>query len=86
MAGGRLVGVAEAGTVMSRAVAVYRMNPAEDKIIFGDELAGGMWALADNPEIREPDGDSEDERIRQPRFPFAIGPRPRVDEPCRPRA
>jgi len=42
MAGGRLVGVAEAGTVMSRAVVVYRMNPAEDKIIFGDELAGGM--------------------------------------------
>ena len=50
------------------AVAVYRMNPAEDKIVFGDGLADGMWVLAESTIMRQPHGGSEDDRIRQQRF------------------
>ena len=49
-------------------IPVYRMNPAEDRIIFGDELADGMWVLCEDWILRTPHGDTEDERIRQQRF------------------
>lgn len=52
---------------MSATVAAYLMNPAEDVIVFGDELAEGMWVLpATLP--RRPYGDDEDSRIRSQRF------------------
>ena len=48
-------------------VPVYRMNPAEDRIIFGDELEEGMWVLAEHPDHRIRSG-GEDEQIRAQRF------------------
>lgn len=49
-------------------IPVYRMNPAEDRIVFGDELAEGMWVLAEDFVLREPHHDDEDSRIRRERF------------------
>jgi hypothetical protein len=49
-------------------VAAYVMNPAEDVILFGDELANGMWVLADDCGARPPYGVSEDERLHSQRF------------------
>lgn len=46
----------------------YRMNPAEDKIVFGGDLAEGMWVLNESITSRQPYGDSEDEKIRSQRF------------------
>jgi hypothetical protein len=48
--------------------AVYRMNPATDRIIFGDELEEGMWVLPEDPWYRQPDSETEDEQIRAQRF------------------
>lgn len=58
------------GPQMSRetAVSVYRMNPAEDEIRFGDELMDDMWVLPEDPDDRLPYGDSEEEKIRAQRF------------------
>jgi hypothetical protein len=47
---------------------VYRMNPAEDEIRFGDELAEGMWVLAETPWNRQPGGETEDDQVRAQRF------------------
>ena len=47
---------------------VYRMNPAEDTLVYGDELEEGMWVLADIPGLRVPSGDDEDSRLRAQRF------------------
>src|SRR6266498_6053874 len=49
-------------------VPVYRMNPAEDEIRFGEEITEGMWVLADSPIFRSPHGGGEDEKIRAQRF------------------
>lgn len=46
----------------------YRMNPAEDEIRFGNELADDMWVLLESWAMRTPRGDSEDEKIRQQCF------------------
>ena len=53
---------------MNQTVARYVMNPAEDEIRFGDELADGMWVLQEPWEMRSPHGDSEDEQMRRQRF------------------
>lgn len=49
---------------MNDTTGVYRMNPAEDRLVYGDELTEGMWALPDNPEMRRPRGDDEDAWLR----------------------
>jgi hypothetical protein len=46
----------------------YRMNPAEDTLLRGDQLAEGMWVLAESTAYRVPVGASEDDRIRAQRF------------------
>lgn len=46
----------------------YRMNPAEDTLIFGDELKEGMWVLADDSTVRRPHGYDEDSQLRRQRF------------------
>jgi hypothetical protein len=47
-------------------VPVYRMNPATDRIIFGDELEEGMLVLYESPTSRGTG--TEDEQIREQRF------------------
>jgi hypothetical protein len=49
-------------------ISVYRMNPAEDRIVFGEELEEGMLVLAEEPGARRPHGRSEDEQLRAQRF------------------
>lgn len=44
----------------------YRMNPAEDALIYGDKLEEGMWVLPSSERI--PRGDDEDSRLRAQRF------------------
>lgn len=46
----------------------YVMNPAEDTLIYGDELADGMSVLLDDWTLRSPHGYGEDEQLRQQRF------------------
>ena len=46
----------------------YRMNPAEDTLLFGDELEEGMWVLTDDPTMRRPYGNDEDSQLRRQRF------------------
>jgi hypothetical protein len=46
----------------------YRMNPAEDTLVYGDELAEGMWVLPESPLARLPHGGDEDSRLRAQRF------------------
>jgi hypothetical protein len=53
---------------MNETVAAYRMNPAEDTILFGDELENGMWVICDEPAMRRPYGKDEDGRLRRQRF------------------
>jgi len=53
---------------VSATVTAYVMNPAEDCILFGDELTDGMWVLADDCCSRPPYGGSEDERLHSQRF------------------
>lgn len=57
---------------METRTAVYRMNPAEDRIIFGDDLEEGMWVLAESPHQRTPyvknEDEDEDGRLRAQRF------------------
>lgn len=52
---------------MNETVAAYRMNPAEDRIVLGDELTEGMWVLPEDQRLRTHDG-SEDGQIRAQRF------------------
>ena len=49
-------------------ITVYLMNPAEDEIKFGPELAEGMWVLPEEPNGRMVRADTEDARIRAQRF------------------
>lgn len=54
---------------MSTDVAAYLMNPAEDVILFGDELAEGMWVLPESPWARSGrSGCGEDAALRAERF------------------
>jgi len=53
---------------MSTDVATYLMNPAEDVIAFGDELAEGMWVLPESPAARPGGRTGEDAAIRAQRF------------------
>lgn len=46
----------------------YRMNPAEDRLIYGDELAEGMWVLPEDPQARCTESATEDEHLRMNRF------------------
>lgn len=49
-------------------VTAYRMDPSEDVIVFGDELAEGMWVLCENRTSRQPHGLNEEGQIRAQRF------------------
>jgi hypothetical protein len=49
-------------------VASYRMNPAEDVVIFGDELAEGMLVLPEDALLRSGAYGSEEDRLRRQRF------------------
>jgi hypothetical protein len=51
----------------------YRMNPAEDTLLRGDQLADGMWVLTESVGYRKPRGSSEDDRIRRQRFRQVTG-------------
>ena len=46
--------------------AAYQMNPAEDYLVFGDELKDGMWVMREDWTMRR--YDSEDRQIRANRF------------------
>ena len=48
-------------------VAPYQMNPAEDYVIFGDELREGMWIMREDELMRTVSA-NEDEQIRMNRF------------------
>jgi hypothetical protein len=48
--------------------AVYRMNPAEDEILFGNEIAEGMWVLLEYWPLRSPCGRGEEGELRRQRF------------------
>jgi len=52
----------------SAPVAMYLMNPVEDVILFGDELADDMWVLADDCCSRPPYGNTDDEQLHSQRF------------------
>ena len=49
-------------------VASYLMNPAEDTILFGDDLHEGMWVLRDDEFLRAGVEASEEVQIRAQRF------------------
>jgi hypothetical protein len=51
----------------------YRMNPAEDTLLRGDQLTEGMWVLAELNALRTPAGTSEDDLIRAQRFRQVTG-------------
>lgn len=53
---------------MSTQVTRYLMNPAEDVILFGDELADGMWVLPESPHARASTEAPEDVQLRGQRF------------------
>jgi hypothetical protein len=59
----------EGRTIMNETTtAVYRMNPAEDNIVFGGELEEDMWVLPESPTARGDAEGTEDELIRAQRF------------------
>jgi hypothetical protein len=60
--------VRKTGSIMNTTTVKYRMDPAEDEIRFGDELAEDMWVLAEDWLFRSPHGDSEEDKIRAQRF------------------
>lgn len=47
---------------------LYKMNPAEDMILFGDELKEGMWVPCEEPSVRQPYAGGEDGHLRAQRF------------------
>jgi hypothetical protein len=53
---------------MSTRIAAYKMNPAEDRILYGDEITEGMWVMFEDPHGRCSDEAPEDEQIRSNRF------------------
>lgn len=48
--------------------AVYQMSPAEDYVIFGEELTEGMWVLKEASFLRSGSEAGEDGAIRGQRF------------------
>ena len=54
-------------------ITAYKMNPAEDTILFGTELEEGMWVLCEFAPMRGPHGDSEEEQIRRQCFRQVTG-------------
>lgn len=52
---------------MTTTVASYEMNPTEDVVIFGDQLAEGMWVIPEASYMRSR-GSGEDARLRGERF------------------
>ena len=65
---------------MSTEVASYLMNPGEDVIVFGDELAEGMLVVPERADCRSQDSGSEDARLRGERFRRVT--RLRILPPC----
>ena len=53
---------------MSTIVDAYRMNPATDTIIFGDELTEGMWVIHESPQARCASNAPEEVQLRGQRF------------------
>jgi hypothetical protein len=53
---------------VSTEVASYLMNPAEDVILFGTDLAEGMWVLPESAAGRMLSGRPEEVRLRAQRF------------------
>jgi hypothetical protein len=49
-------------------VTPYVMNPAEDYLLFGDDIADGMWVLIEDESLRGGFESSEDQCIRGQRF------------------
>jgi hypothetical protein len=49
-------------------VTSYMMNPAEDEIRFGGEIAEGMWVLPESRDLRSYPSDPEDMKLRDERF------------------
>lgn len=49
-------------------ITAYKMNPAEDEIRYGDELAEGMWVMYEDRRGRCSESAPEDEQIRMNRF------------------
>ena len=54
-------------------VTAYKMNPAEDEILFGADLEEGMWVLCEFPPLRSPHGEGEDDQIRRQCFRQVTG-------------
>ncbi len=46
----------------------YRMDPAEDVILLGDELREGMWVLIEDTAVRAGSEAPEDVQLRAQRF------------------
>ena len=46
----------------------YLMNPAEDVVLFGDEITEGMWVLFEDRILRPGSEASEDQQMRGQRF------------------
>ena len=53
---------------MSASRVSYKMNPAEDTILYGDEIAEGMWVLRDSEILRPGSEAAEDDQLRAQRF------------------
>jgi hypothetical protein len=49
-------------------VTTYLMNPAEDVVLFGEELADGMWVLPEDGLLRNLSFGTEEEQLRRQRF------------------
>lgn len=53
---------------MNETVATYLMNPAEDMIVFGEDLAEGMWVLPESHLVRQRPRQPEEVQLRAQRF------------------
>lgn len=49
-------------------ITAYKMNPATDRIVFGDELRDGMLVIREDAHMRCASAASEDEQIRMNHF------------------
>ena len=53
---------------MSTQLARYLMDPAEDVVLYGDDLTEGMWVLREDWSLRNETSPREGERLRGQRF------------------
>ena len=53
---------------MNGTITAYLMNPAEDAVIFGTDLADGMWVLHEGRGARCSTAAPEDEQLRAQQF------------------